>query len=302
MQLLLGLFFGGMMRSHTSSRRAAFTLVELLVVIGIIAVLISLLLPALNKARQSSQTTQCLSNLRQIGMSLTQYSDENRGYLVPANTAAGGDWVTILVEMGDIPLQLNQQFGTVTASKQSNNCLWCPSGSDAECSGSPAPPTKQSPLGAGWYDHFDPTNGLNLHYCAWYSLNGAISTANVLGIYPFNYVPGLLSAGGASTMVTVKMTALQPSSMIPFAFDGPLLAHGGSDTRINCRHNNFTLCNIVFADGHCESLRADQLPGGANGTSASSELANSNTSLAADAANIAALDARNSSVHWMLAQ
>ena len=70
------------------SRRRAFTLVELLVVIGIIAVLAGMLLPALGRARDSAVRTQCLSNLRQIGVYLQQYANQFRGqipiYITPA--------------------------------------------------------------------------------------------------------------------------------------------------------------------------------------------------------------------------
>src|SRR3954462_1696859 len=65
-------------RSAGRARRA-FTLVELLVVIGIIALLISVLLPALSKARGRAQTVACLSNLRQITQACVNYTVEYKG-------------------------------------------------------------------------------------------------------------------------------------------------------------------------------------------------------------------------------
>ena len=80
-------------------RRAGFTLVELLVVIGIIALLISILLPSLNKARQSANAVRCSSNLRSVGQGIALYIASYRG-AIPASVVFSG-----------MKLEGGQQFG-----------------------------------------------------------------------------------------------------------------------------------------------------------------------------------------------
>jgi prepilin-type N-terminal cleavage/methylation domain-containing protein len=68
---------------NKASVRAGFTLVELLVVIGIIALLISILMPALNKAHVQAQLTVCKSQLRQNGLAIMMYANDNKGRYPP---------------------------------------------------------------------------------------------------------------------------------------------------------------------------------------------------------------------------
>src|SRR5258706_6310374 len=116
---------GRIQREHpmkqTRNCRFGFTLVELLVVIGIIALLISILLPALNKARDQSNTVKCLSNMRQIGLAMASYTAENKGYTLPAGYLVvpidqgrkAENYATILVNNGMLkaPVVLNMADG-----------------------------------------------------------------------------------------------------------------------------------------------------------------------------------------------
>jgi prepilin-type N-terminal cleavage/methylation domain-containing protein/prepilin-type processing-associated H-X9-DG protein len=259
-----------------SKRRQAFTLVELLVVIGIIALLISILLPALGKARQSAQTVTCLSQLRQFATVDFMYSNDNAGYLFPSYWQNGGVYVQSILS-NYIKLSTNEQNGaTGTFSQRLYVCPVVSVDSTLQfpmtygCNEGLHPNEQPSPNG-GNYFYIDQHNNyidLPIRRSQIRRASEQISMADCsLGAGAVGGVAYKSAGWFYNTFGSYPLLANPTYAGVPITNPGSGIGgESWSNTDLNgnyavrFRHGQSNACNAVFADGHAATFHLSGSP------------------------------------------
>jgi prepilin-type N-terminal cleavage/methylation domain-containing protein/prepilin-type processing-associated H-X9-DG protein len=217
-----------MKRSDNYPRKQDFTLIELLVVIAIIAILASMLLPALKSARESAKAISCKSTLKNYGIALHSYVGDHDGYLIPSydNYTTSGAWENIIAPYfgykaywgsGALAgINMSPHYGTL---KYDRNLFICPSDTN--------------------YTSNVPS----------YARNSALGTPV-----------------GSNNTTPIKMLSFKtPSGKVAFGdskgstFNYRIFHTDYTDLGvISLRH--FKSCNLVFIDGHVRGYLAPPLP------------------------------------------
>jgi len=272
----------------------AFTLIELLVVIGIIAVLIAILLPALNRARGQARTITCMSNMRQQGLGIAIYSAQNRGRLPYywADNLGGTFQILVrqnLLSRGDKRQMVLGAPGVLPAlnrTVQAPGVLQCPSAQDVitfnqaprdvsvwargrarNLNGILVLVDQGADSGAAGYGAASASDGLLVftHYttngivpASWNAVAKRYQFSKTIGSKTVYYVPGFANyatTGGNNTTETpMSMARIRSGFDTWMGFESGYWSQAGWNN-MAFRHLNQS-ANFLYYDGHVETLRS----------------------------------------------
>jgi prepilin-type N-terminal cleavage/methylation domain-containing protein/prepilin-type processing-associated H-X9-DG protein len=210
--------------SHTSDSRAAFTLVELLVVIGIIALLMGILLPSLQKARGQALSLVCQSNLRSIGQTMVLYTQNNKDWVFDPTRGSGKPpdqrWYSLLFV---------DSMAKAANSNPKPKVMMCPA--DEEISGGDIADAAHWNCPVDWVKHSYICNMHIAYDGIRYSRTRKVSACDII-------------------VAGEKKNGDQPDSRMNVLGSGGSYVSQYPKLVENERHGKFRKSNLLFLDGH----------------------------------------------------